>query len=309
MSLKAKDLISAADLTKAEVDEILKESDVMLSYLTKRKSPDILKGKILATLFFEPSTRTRLSFESAMCRLGGSVIGFSGNKGTSLSKGETLKDTIKNVEKYADIIAMRNPVEGSSRLAANAAKIPVINGGDGANQHPTQALLDIFTIKQEKGLKKLNVALCGDLKYGRTVHSLIYLLSMYGMEVALVSPKSLRMPEWILEDVKGRYGTNPKMYESMQDVADWADVLYVTRIQRERFPDQNEYEKVSGSYCVDNDLLRKAKKGMIVLHPLPRVDEIDDEIDCKPCAKYFDQAFYGIAVRMALLKMLMGGKR
>jgi aspartate carbamoyltransferase catalytic subunit len=310
MGLKSKDLVSAADLTKAVVEGVLKEADVMLSLLGRKKQLDTLKGRILATLFFEPSTRTRMSFESAMCRLGGSVIGFSGQEGTSVQKGETLKDTLKNVENYADIIVMRNPVEGSARLAAEAVKIPLINGGDGANQHPTQALLDLFTIKREKDLgKKLKVALCGDLKYGRTVHSLIYLLAMYGMDVSLVSPKSLRMPRFILEDVEDKYGLKPKSYESIGDVISSVDVLYVTRIQRERFPDQNEYEKVAGSYVVDKKLLSGASKGMMILHPLPRVDEIKPEVDRTPYAKYFEQAFYGIAVRMALLRLLIGRRK
>jgi aspartate carbamoyltransferase catalytic subunit len=212
------------------------------------------------------------------------------------------------VEKYADAIVMRNPTEGSARLAADTVGIPVINGGDGSNQHPTQALLDLFTIKQEKDLRNANVALCGDLKYGRTVHSLIYLLSMYGLKVRLVAPKALRMPQWVLDDVKERFGYVPESSESLEDVIEWADVLYVTRIQRERFPDQNEYEKVAGTYFVDKELLKRAKKDMVILHPLPRVDEIRPEVDGTPYAKYFEQSFYGIAVRMALLKLLLGGK-
>lgn len=309
MGLKSKDVISAADLTKAEVEEILKEADVMLGYLKKKKSPDLLKGKILATLFFEPSTRTRLSFQSAMQRLGGSVIGFSGTESTSVKKGETLQDTVRNIENYADCIAMRNPVEGSARLVAETVKIPVINGGDGANQHPSQALLDLFTIKQERGtLKNLKVALCGDLKYGRTVHSLMYLMPMFSMDISLVSPKPLRMQEYIVDDVEKRFGIRPKTYKSMEDVISWVDVLYVTRIQRERFPDPNEYEKVAGSYFIDKKMLEKAKDDMMILHPLPRVDEIRPEVDDTPYAKYFEQSFYGISVRMALLNMLMGGK-
>ncbi len=309
MSLKSKDVISAADLTKTEVNEILKESDIMLRYLKKKDVPHLLKGKILATLFFEPSTRTRLSFESAMCRLGGSVIGFSGTEGTSVTKGETLQDSVRNIENYADCIAMRNHVEGSARLAAETVKIPVINGGDGANQHPTQALLDLFTIKEERGtLKNLKIALCGDLKYGRTVHSLMYLIPMFGMEISLVSPKSLGMPEYIIDDVDKRFGVRPKTYETIEDVISWADVLYVTRIQRERFPDPNEYERIAGSYFIDKKMLEKAKKGMMILHPLPRVDEIRHEVDDTPYAKYFEQSFYGISVRMAILNMLMGGK-
>jgi aspartate carbamoyltransferase catalytic subunit len=310
MGLKSKDVISAADLTKAEVELILREADFMLDCVKHGKQLSLQKGKILATLFFEPSTRTRLSFESAMQRLGGTVIGFSGTEGTSVTKGETLQDTAKNIENYADCIAMRNPLEGSSRLVAETVRIPVINGGDGANQHPTQALLDLFTMKKEKGkLKGLRVALCGDLKYGRTVHSLMYLLPMFGMEIALVSPKALRMPEYIVEDAEQRFGTKVKTYDSLEDAVPWADVLYVTRIQRERFPDPNEYERVAGSYFVDNKLLENARPGMMILHPLPRVDEIKPEVDDTPYAKYFGQTFYGVIIRMALINLIMGGKR
>ncbi len=310
MALKSKDVISAADLTKAEVEEILREADFMLDSVKKGRKLELQKGRILATLFFEPSTRTRLSFESAMSRLGGSVIGFSGTEGTSVTKGETLQDTVKNIENYADCIAMRNPIEGSSRLVAETVGIPVINGGDGANQHPTQALLDLFTMKKEKGrLNGLKVALCGDLKYGRTVHSLMYLLPMFGIELALVSPKALGMPDYILEDARKRFGIRPKTYRSLEDVVSWADVLYVTRIQRERFPDPNEYEKVAGSYFVDKKLLEKAKKDMMILHPLPRVGEIKPEVDETPYAKYFEQTFYGVIIRMALINLVMGGGR
>ncbi|MCD6496665.1 MAG: aspartate carbamoyltransferase [Candidatus Aenigmarchaeota archaeon] len=309
MKLRSKDLISAADLEKREVKAILEEAEHMLGTVRKGRQLKMLKGKILATLFFEPSTRTRLSFESAMTRLGGSVIGFSGTEGTSVRKGETLQDTVRNVENYADGIAMRHPLEGSARLAAQSVKIPVINGGDGANQHPTQALLDLFTIKQEKDLRNTRVALCGDLKYGRTVHSLMYLLPMFGTEISIVSPEVLGMPEHIMDEVEGRYGTRPEKQASLKEAVKWADVLYVTRIQRERFPDPNEYERVAGSYVVDSRLLSGAKKDMVILHPLPRVDEIKPEVDSTPYAKYFDQTFYGVVVRMALLNMLMGGGR
>lgn len=306
MGIKSKDIISAVDLTREDVEEILSQAEVMLGHLERKKRLNKLQGKILATLFFEPSTRTRLSFESAMTRLGGSVIGFSGTEGTSVQKGETLTDTVKNIEKYCDCIVMRNPYEGSARLVSQAVDVPVINGGDGSNQHPTQALLDLLTIKVEKGLKKRKVALCGDLKYGRTVHSLIYLLPMFGIDVSLVSPKALSMPVWIMEDIEEKYGISPEIYESMDDVISWVDVLYVTRIQKERFPDPNEYERVAGSYSVDNRLLKKAKHDMMILHPLPRVNEIKPEVDDTPYARYFKQSFYGVSLRMALLDLLMG---
>jgi len=310
MHLKSKDIISAADLSKPEVELILERSEMMLENLRKGRPSDALRGKILATLFFEPSTRTRLSFESAMNRLGGSVLGFSGTEGTSVTKGETLRDTAKNIENYCDCIAMRNPVEGSARLVADSVDVPVINGGDGANQHPTQALLDLVTIDAEKGIgKNLKVALCGDLKYGRTAHSLIYFLAMFGIEVCYVSPEQLTMPGWISEDIEKRYGSKPGHHSSLEDVISWADILYVTRIQRERFADPNEYNKVAGSYSVDRRLLEKAKNDMMILHPLPRVDEIKPEVDDTPYARYFEQSFYGVSLRMALLQLLMGGKK
>ncbi len=306
MSLQGKDVISIRDLNKKDVEDILSVSEKMIYYLRDGKKLNILDDKIMATLFFEPSTRTRLSFTSAMQRLGGSVLGFSSTEGTSVAKGETLSDTAKNVEKYVDCIVVRHPIEGSARLVADSVNVPVINGGDGSNQHPTQALLDLFTIKREKGLKGTKVAICGDLKYGRTVHSLAYVLSMFGIEIVFVSPEQLAVPKHVLETLDMNYGIRPKTYNSIDDVIEWVDVLYVTRIQRERFVDPNEYEKVAGSYYVDKKILDRAKKDLIVLHPLPRVDEIKREIDSTSHAKYFDQAWYGVAVRMALLSMIFG---
>ena len=306
INLQRRDMISTTDLGKDEVGEILRLSDAMLGRLRSGRIPQALRGKILATLFFEPSTRTRLSFTSAMLRLGGQVLGFSGAEETSVKKGESLEDTIRMADSYADIIVIRHPEQGSGRIAADVAKNPVINGGDGPNQHPTQGLMDLFTIMKEKGLKDVSVALCGDLRYGRTTHSLIYLLAMYGLGISLVSPEPLGMPAEIVKDVRERYGSEISYFKRMEDVVGDVDVLYVTRIQRERFLDIREYGRLEGSYRVDRKLLEKAKKGLIVMHPLPRVNEISTEVDDTPFAKYFDHAAYGVPVRMAILSLLLG---
>lgn len=307
MSLKGKDIISCRDFAKKDVETVLSVADRMHESLKKGRKLRELEGKVLATLFFEPSTRTRLSFATAMERLGGSVVGFSSAEGTSAKKGETMVDTVRTVEQYADVMVMRHPMEGSARLAADSVDIPILNGGDGANQHPTQALLDLFTIKRYKGLKGIKVALCGDLKYGRTVHSLLYLLSMYGVETVLVSPEELKMPDHMVKSTEEQFGVKLKAYRSFEDVIRFVDVLYITRIQKERFPDPNEYERIAGSYYIDSSLLKKAKKDMIVMHPLPRVDEIRTDVDPTPHARYFEQAQSGVAVRMALLSLVMGG--
>jgi aspartate carbamoyltransferase catalytic subunit len=265
-----------------------------------------MKGKVMASLFFEPSTRTRLSFESAMTRLGGQVIGFSEPGNTSLKKGETLWDTIKMVEKYADVIVMRHPVEGAARLASEATCIPVINGGDGANQHPTQTLLDLYTIQKEKGrIDGLNIGFLGDLKYGRTVHSLAIALSHFRTNLYFIAPEALKMPDSYLEELD-RKGV--KYYEE-SDLLKYIgklDVLYVTRIQKERFPDPLEYKKYAGIYKLDKSLIPHAKKSLRIMHPLPRVDEISPELDDTPHALYFEQAGNGIPVRQALLSLVLG---
>jgi len=306
MSLKGKDIISINDLRKEDINQVLKKAQKYEKALQKG-SLDVLRGKILATLFYEPSTRTRLSFESAMHRLGGSVIGFSGAEGTSVQKGETLADTIRTVEKYADVIAVRHPVEGSARLAADISSVPIINGGDGTHAHPTQTLLDLYTMQQEKGkLKGLTVALTGDLKYGRTVHSLSYALAMFGADITLVSPEQLKMPMDFTSRMEKDFGARINETNSLEDVVSKVDVLYVTRIQRERFPDPEEYEKIRGAYRVDKELLGKAKKSLIVMHPLPRVDEISADVDSSTHARYFEQSYYGVPVRMALLTGVLG---
>jgi aspartate carbamoyltransferase catalytic subunit len=306
MGIKSRDIITTVDLPREDVDEILRQSEAMLLFLKDGRVPRLLKGKILANMFFEPSTRTRLSFTSAMQRLGGSVLGFSSAEGTSIKKGESLEDTVRMVDSYSDIIVIRHPEIGSSAMAADITKNPVISGGDGHNHHPTQGLMDLFTIMKEKGLKDVNVALCGDLKYGRTTHSLIYLLAMYGLGINLVSPASLRMPDEIVKEVKDSNGCDIKEFRTMGEVVSDVDVLYVTRIQKERFLNISEYGKLEGSYRVDRKLLENAKNGLIVMHPLPRVNEISTEVDTTPFAKYFDHAAYGVPVRMALLSLLLG---
>jgi len=270
-----------------------------------KSGSDMLRGKLLATLFFEPSTRTMLSFESAMHRLGGLAIGFSEPGVSSVKKGENLADTVRVVESYADILVLRHPLEGAARLAAEFASVPIINAGSGAEEHPTQALLDLYTMMKEKdAIDGLNVALVGDLRYGRTVHSLSYALSNYKVRLFLISPESLRMRREVLETVKGKMKVVEKT--ALEDVISELDVLYVTRIQKERFPDPAEYAKVKGVYKIDLNLLKDAKKDLIILHPLPRVDEIAPEVDATPHARYFQQVWNGIVTRMALLALILG---
>ena len=270
------------------------------------KSSDMLKGKILATLFFEPSTRTRLSFEAAMLKLGGSTIGFAEAEIASVRKGENLADTVRTVENYADIIALRHPLEGAAKLAAEFSKVPILNAGSGAEEHPTQALMDLYTMQKEKGtIDGLKVALVGDLRYGRTVHSLAYALSLYDIELYLISPESLRMRHEVIRAIKDKISITQDT--NLEKVIPQVDVLYVTRIQKERFPDPAEYAKVKGIYRIDLDTLKNAKKDLIILHPLPRVDEIAAEVDSKPQARYFQQVWNGIVVRMTLLALVLGG--
>ena len=306
MNLKGRDLVSIRDLTREEIFYILEKAEKMIPFAKGEKKTKALEGKILATLFFEPSTRTKLSFETAMHRLGGNVIGFSEPAMTSIKKGETLADTIRMVDSYSDIIVIRHSLEGAARLAAEFAESPVINAGDGAGRHPTQCLLDLFTILREKGrIEGLKIALVGDLKYGRTVHSLAYALALLGAELIFISPETLKMPKEIVRDCQ-ELGAEPKSFTNLERAIKDVDVIYVTRIQKERFPDPTEYNRVVGSYRIDIDLLKHAKEGVIVMHPLPRVNEIDPEVDKTKHALYFKQAFYGIPVRMALLSLLLG---
>lgn len=303
-TFKGRDIISIHDFSREEIEHILKVSKDMIPAARGEKRNLSLEGKILSTIFFEPSTRTRLSFEAAMSRLGGSVVGFSDPEITSLKKGETLADTIRMVESYSDVIVLRHPMEGAAKLAADFTEKPVINAGDGAGQHPTQTLLDLFTIwTEKKDIEDKNVVLLGDLKYGRTVHSLAYALAMFGANLTFVAPEVLQMPKEVVEHVE-RQGGSYTSTSALEDAIESADVLYVTRIQKERFPDPAEYEKVAGMYRVDNEILTNASKDMIVMHPLPRVTEISPEVDTTEHAVYFKQAFNGVPVRMALLALI-----
>ncbi|MCK5112457.1 MAG: aspartate carbamoyltransferase [Thermoplasmatales archaeon] len=308
MDFKNRDVISIKDFSKEEINYILNYTKKMVPYAKGEKHTDILREKILSSLFFEPSTRTRLSFESAMNRLGGRVIGFADPSATSQKKGESLADTIRMADSYADAIVIRHPQEGAARLSTEFAESPVLNAGDGAGQHPTQCLLDLFTIVTErKKIKGNKIVLLGDLKYGRTVHSLAYALSLLGAELTFVSPESLKMPKEVINECK-EFGVEPSSISNLERAVKDADVLYVTRIQKERFPDAEEYNRVVGMYKVDIDLLKHAKEDLIIMHPLPRVVEIDPEVDKTPHALYFKQAFNGVPVRMALLSLILGGK-
>ena len=303
MEFEGRDIISIKDFSREEINHIFKVAKDMEHAATH--GSQALQGKILATLFFEASTRTRLSFESAMHKLGGSTIGFAEAEIASVKKGENLADTVRTVENYADVIALRHPLEGAARLAAEFSKVPIINGGSGAEEHPTQALLDLYTIIREKGkIDGLKIAMVGDLRYGRTVHSLAYALSLYDIELFLVSPETLRMRREVLQTIKEKIPVTEKT--SLEKIVPAVDVLYVTRIQKERFPDPAEYAKVKGSYRIDLQTLKEAKKDLAILHPLPRVDEIAAEVDSTPYARYFQQVRMGILVRMALLALILG---
>ncbi len=306
MSLKGRDVISIRDLTRDEIEEILAAGERMIPFAQGAKVTHPLENRIVAMAFFEPSTRTRLSFESAVERLGGSCITISDMSATSMRKGESLSDTIRMLSSYADAIVLRHPNEGSARLAARVSDKPVLNAGDGAGQHPTQTLLDLATMREAFGtLTGLKVVLLGDLKYGRTVHSLAYALALFGAELVLTAPPPLELPNELttpLEHLGAKVTHQPDILKAVAD----ADVLYVTRIQRERFPDEAEYRKVAGSYRIDAGVLAHAKPRLIVMHPLPRAGEIAPEVDQTPHAAYFRQAFLAVPVRMALLAALLG---
>ena len=306
MQFEGRDIVSIKDFTREEIDYILKTAASMEQ--TAKKGSNMLNGKILATLFFEPSTRTRLSFEAAMNKLGGTTIGFAEPKVAAIKKGENLADTIRVVENYADVLVLRHPLEGAARLAAEFSDVPVINAGSGAEEHPTQALLDLYTILKEKEtIDGLKITLMGDLRYGRTVHSLAYALSLYNVNLTLVSPELLRMRREVSDAIKQRI--NIVECAAVEDVLPETDVLYVTRIQEERFPDPAEYAKVSGTYKIDVSTLEGAKEDLIIMHPLPRVDEIAHEVDDTPYARYFQQVWNGIVTRTALLALIFGAKK
>jgi len=292
------------DVTKEEILYILEISGRM----EKEACPDILNGKILANLFFEPSTRTRLSFEAAMKRLGGQVIGFDELGTTSTVKGESLRDSVKISEGYCDIIVLRHFLEGASRLTADSVDIPVVNAGDGASQHPTQTFVDLYAIKKAKGdIENLSVGFLGDLKYGRTAHSLAYALSHFNADMYFISPPSLRMPKDYIEELEIRNVTYQEV-ESISEVSEELDILYCTRIQKERFAEPVEYEKVRGLYKLSKSIMDEleVKDDLKILHPLPRVDEMDESLDATEYAMYFQQAHSGIPVREALLALVLG---
>ena len=302
-----RNLINITDLTLDEIDHLIDvANDIVDNPDTYR---DILHGKILGTLFFEPSTRTRLSFEAAMLSLGGSVLGFSEAKSSSAAKGESVSDTIRTVGCYADIIAMRHPKEGAPIVAAQRTTVPIINGGDGGHFHPTQTLTDLLTIKRRKGrLNNLTIGLCGDLKFGRTVHSLIEAMLRYeNIEFVLISPNELQVPDYVKEAMN-EAGAKWKEVTSLEDALPELDILYMTRIQRERFFNEEDYIRLKDSYILDLEKLENAKKDLSILHPLPRVNEISVEVDDDPRADYFFQALCGKHVRMALILFLLGVK-
>lgn len=302
-----KDILSVKQFSHDDLEYIFGVAHEMRGMVERLGTFDLLKGKILANLFYEPSTRTSSSFTAAMERLGGSVIPISEVKYSSVSKGESLPDTVRTLECYADVIVLRHPETGSAALAAKYARKPIINAGDGVGEHPTQALLDAFTIMEELGrLENLTITMLGDLKYGRTVHSLARLLSNFsGIKLNYVSPEILRMPREVMEEVR-EHGIPQAEFSALEDVLPTTDVLYVTRVQKERFEDPAVYESVKGAFVVDPDIMKAAKQDMIVMHPLPRVGEISVDFDDDPRAAYFRQMEYGLYVRMALLAMVLG---
>jgi len=302
--MKNRSLVSIDDLT---TDEILKILNLAEEFQKTPPQP-LLSGKVIASLFFEPSTRTRLSFESAINRLNGKVIGFSETSSSSVSKGESLNDTIKTVSNYCDLIVMRHPIEGSARFASEIAGIPVINAGDGANQHPTQTLLDLYSIRKTQGkLEDLNIIMVGDLKYGRTVHSLVMAMSRWNATFNFISPDELKMPDEFklyLDNLELKYCE----YSDFTEIISKADIIYMTRVQKERFSDPIEYEKVKNVYVLTDSMLKNTKENMKILHPLPRVNEIDQNVDSNPKAYYFEQALNGVYTRQAILCSLLGIK-
>ncbi len=306
INLCGKDILDGAQFTREEVDHIMAVADEMRARLQKTHSLDLMAGYVLATLFFEPSTRTRLSFEAAMHRLGGGVIGFSSAESSSTAKGETLTDTIRTVDQYADIIAMRHPQIGSAREAAAVADAPILNGGDGAGQHPTQALLDLFTIRQERGqVDGTTIALVGDLKNGRTVHAGVEIYKHYRCKLLMVAPDQLKMPADLVTKLRG-YGVEVEETADLEAALAQSDVLYMTRIQKERFADPAEYERLKNSYILTREMVERLRPTVTVLHPLPRVNEIAADVDSLPGAGYFRQVKNGVYVRMALIALVMG---
>lgn len=304
--LKGRSLLEPMDFSLEELDGIFDLADRIIA--DPQKYAHACDGKLLATLFYEPSTRTRFSFEAAMLRLGGQVIGFSEPNSSSVAKGESIADTIRTISCYADVAVMRHPKEGAPRVAANSTDMPVINAGDGGHQHPTQTLTDLLTIRRTLGtFENITVGCCGDLKFGRTVHSLIKALSRYkNVKFVLISPEELTIPDYVRKEVLIKNNIEFKEVRTMQEALGEVDVLYMTRVQRERFFNEDDYIRLKDSFILDNEKMQLAKKDMIVLHPLPRVNEIATEVDSDPRAKYFEQAKNGMFVRMALIMSLLG---
>ena len=306
VEFKGKDILDGAQFTREELEHVMSVAADMRAQVEKQRSLDLMKGYVLGALFFEPSTRTRLSFETAMHRLGGAVVGFASAGVSSAKKGESLADTIRNVDQYVDVIAMRHPQIGSARKAAEAAEAPVINGGDGAGQHPTQALLDLFTIQSERGQVGGNtIALCGDLKYGRTVHAGVEVYKHYDCKLIFVAPDALRMPAEITARLREQ-GVEVEETTDLEAALAEASVLYMTRIQKERFDDPAEYERLKGSYVLTREMVERINPDLTIMHPLPRVDEIATDVDALPGAAYFRQARNGVYTRMALLALVTG---
>ena len=304
--LKGRSLLEPMDFSLEELDGIFDLADRIIA--DPQKYAHACDGKLLATLFYEPSTRTRFSFEAAMLRLGGQVIGFSEPNSSSVAKGEIIADTIRTISCYADVAVMRHPKEGAPRVAANSTDMPVINAGDGGHQHPTQTLTDLLTIRRTLGtFENITVGCCGDLKFGRTVHSLIKALSRYkNVKFVLISPEELTIPDYVRKEVLIKNNIEFKEVRTMQEALGEVDVLYMTRVQRERFFNEDDYIRLKDTYILDKEKMELAKKDMIVLHPLPRVNEIATEVDSDPRAKYFEQAKNGMFVRMALIMSLLG---
>ncbi len=303
MSFKGRDIVSIRDFSRDEIEYVLNVARLMEPLAMGGSK--LLEGKVLSNIFFEPSTRTRLSFESAILKLGGNYISIPEPQVSSVEKGENLVDTIRVMENYADIIVLRHSLEGAARLASEVAVVPVINAGSGSGEHPTQALLDLYTMERELGtIDGLSVALLGDLRYGRTVHSLAYALALYDTTLYLVAPPTLEMRREIVNDISD--AVTVVETSEVSDVIPQVDVLYVTRIQKERFPDPEEYEKIKGVYRISADTLHTAKSNLIILHPLPRVDEVASEVDYTPYARYFKETWYGLVTRMALLSLVLG---
>ncbi len=303
--LRNRSIVSIADIGDDELSEIFRIAEDMEKALKSGKPLELMNGKIMATFFYEPSTRTRLSFESAMHRLGGSVISVAEAKSSSFAKGETLADTVRMAESYSDIIVIRHSMEGAARLASRFTSKPVINAGDGSGQHPTQTILDLYTIKKELGgINGKTVTIVGDLRYGRTVHSLLLALARFDTKVNLVSPPMLKIPDYVISMLPRDFKVD--IVDDMQSVLEDTDVLYVTRIQKERFSDPNEYQSVIGSYSINNETVNSMKQKSIIMHPLPRVDEILPEVDLSPKAAYFRQASNGVPVRMAIISLILG---